>query len=221
MLRSFDPVRPTGLRPRRAHAARTSFFGSLAVSMLAVLAMASVAAGADAGATDAPAGPAAWDYRTVFVVWDEAASDWRADWNDGSSTAGLEAVLDNEGSEGWELDSIAHEQYDLIVGPDSTSQEARRLRLIFRRPLAATEEEASVSIQGFAFVPDSVEVTAGTSVTWTNGDPVEHTVTAGDASFDSGSMSPTATFSHTFDAVGTFTYGCAIHPGMTGTVIVR
>jgi plastocyanin len=219
MLRSFDPARPTGLRSRGAQAARTAFFGSLALSMLTVVIMSPAASAAEAGATDAPTAPAPWDYRTVFVVWDDAATDWRADWNDGSSTAGLEAVLDNEGSEGWELDSIAHERYDLIVGPDGTSQEARRLRLIFRRPLAVTEETA-VSIQGFAYVPDSLEVTAGTSVTWTNGDPVEHTVTASDASFDSGSMSPTASFRHTFDAVGTFTYGCAIHPGMTGTVIV-
>jgi plastocyanin len=201
--------------------------GSLAASLLLVLVAVPAGAGAATDATDAPASPATWDYRTVFVVWDEAASDWRADWNDGTTTVGLEAVLDNEGSQGWELDSIAHERYDLIVGPSTTSQEARRLRLIFRRPLAATDDAGAsasgteVAIQGFAFLPASIEVATGTTVTWTNGDAVGHTATAGDGSFDSGTLSPGATFAHTFDAVGTFTYGCAIHPNMTGTIVVQ
>jgi plastocyanin len=194
--------------------------------MLLLVAIAPVASGADAEATTAPAEPVLWDYRTVFVVWDEAATDWRADWNDGSSTVGLEVVLDNEGSEGWELDEVAHERYDVVVGPDNTSQEARRLRLIFRRPLvtsddpAATMDGAAVTIAGFAFQPASIEVTIGTTVTWTNDDPAPHTVTATDGSFDSGTLASGATFSQVFQAAGTFEYACAIHPTMTGSVIV-
>ena len=153
------------------------------------------------------------------MVWDDAASDWRADWNDGSSTVGLEAVLDNEGSEGWELDQVAHERYDVVVGPDSTSQEARRLRLIFRRPLVPSDDSAA-TIEGFVFQPGSLEVMAGTTVTWTNDDPTPHTVTAVDGSFDSGAIASGATFSQTFDTAGTFAYACAIHPTMTGTIIV-
>jgi plastocyanin len=215
------------MRRRGGRRASAAIAGSLALSMLCLVAAAPVVSAADAGATPAPAEPASWDYRTVFVVWDDAASDWRADWNDGSATSGLEAVLDNEGSQGWELDSIAHERYDLIVGPDTTSQEARRLRLIFRRPqtaadaAAVTTLDAAVTIQGFAFEPDTVEVSAGTTVTWTNGDTTQHTVTAGDGSFDSGVLPPGAAFSRTFDAAGTFAYACAIHPGMTGTIVVR
>ena len=110
MLRSLARGGATDSRARRGPRARTVSVGSLVLAMLLVVATAPAASGAEAEATAAPAGPASWDYRTVFVVWDEAATDWRADWNDGSSTVGLEAVLDNEGSEGWELDSIAHER---------------------------------------------------------------------------------------------------------------
>jgi plastocyanin len=138
----------------------------------------------------------------------------------------LEVVLDDEASEGWELDQVAHERYDVVVGPDITSQEARRLRLIFRRPLVPQDSSdtiidgAAATITGFAFQPASMEVTAGTTVTWTNDDPAPHTVTAADGSFDSGAIAPGATFSRTFDSSGSFEYACAIHPTMTGTVIV-
>lgn len=200
----------------------------------AVLSVSSVpATAAEAEPTVSPGSAALWDYRTLFVVWDQAGFDWRAEWTDGSATVGLEAVLDNEGSAGWELDSIAHEQYDLVVGTETTSQEARRLRLIFRRPLDAgsavatdapsspAPSAADVTIAGFAFAPADMEVAAGSTVSWTNFDSVPHTVTAGDGSFGSASLAPGALFSHTFDAPGTFSYSCLIHPGMTGTIVAR
>lgn len=219
MLRSRWPGQAGRPQAGDRGRARTASLGSIALSMLLLVASAPVASGADAEASAAPVDPVLWDYRTVFVVWDDAATDWRADWNDGSSTVGLEVVLDNEGSEGWELDQVAHERYDVVVGPDTTSQEARRLRLIFRRP-SVPSDSAAVSIVGFAFQPGSLEVAAGTTVTWTNDDPAPHTVTAADGSFDSGTLASGATFSQVFDQAGTFAYACAIHPTMTGTIIV-
>jgi plastocyanin len=73
-----------------------------------------------------------------------------------------------------------------------------------------------------AFGTNPLVVSVGATVTWTNTDSVPHTVTADDGSFDSGSLDPGATFSHTFDAAGSFDYHCAI-PGhnMQGTVQVR
>lgn len=219
MGRSRWPGRASGPQVGARWRARTLSIGSFAMSVLLLVAIAPAASGAEASATAEPADQVPWDYRTVFVVWDEAASDWRADWNDGSSTVGLEVVLDNEASEGWELDQVAHERYDVIVGPDTTSQEARRLRLIFRRPLELSGG-SEATIEGFAFQPGSLEVTAGTTVTWTNVDPAPHTVTAADGSFDSGQIASGSAFSHTFEAAGTFAYACAIHPTMTATVIV-
>jgi plastocyanin/uncharacterized cupredoxin-like copper-binding protein len=78
----------------------------------------------------------------------------------------------------------------------------------------------AVSIEGFAFGPDTLEVTAGTEVTWTNGDPEAHTVTADGGAFDSGSIDPGGSFSHTFTETGTYDYICSIHPSMMGRITV-
>ena len=78
----------------------------------------------------------------------------------------------------------------------------------------------SVSIKGFAFSVNSLSVKPGTTVTWTNNDATTHTVTADDASFDSGNVAPGASFSHTFNSTGTFAYHCSIHTTMTAKVVV-
>ncbi len=87
-------------------------------------------------------------------------------------------------------------------------------------PSSAPADTAAVTIQGFAFGPASINVAVGSSVSWTNQDGTAHTVTADDGSFDSGSLAQGATFSQTFDTPGTYTYHCAIHPSMTGTITV-
>ncbi len=79
---------------------------------------------------------------------------------------------------------------------------------------------ASVTIQNFAFSPTPITVTAGSTVTWVNRDGVAHTVSADDGSWGSGNLAQGATYSHTFDKPGTYTYHCAIHPYMHGTVVV-
>jgi len=85
---------------------------------------------------------------------------------------------------------------------------------------AAAQNGAAVTIVDFAFQPASVEVQAGTTVTWTNSGAATHTVTADNGAFDSGQLASGATFSQTFDTAGTFTYHCEIHPQMTGTIVV-
>jgi plastocyanin len=73
-----------------------------------------------------------------------------------------------------------------------------------------------------AFVPPQISVSSdGNIVSWTNDDSTEHTVTADDGSFDSGPISPGDTFENTMDSPGDFGYHCAIHPFMTGVVIVE
>jgi plastocyanin len=79
---------------------------------------------------------------------------------------------------------------------------------------------AAVTIVDFAFQPASLEVPAGTTVTWTNSGAAPHTVTADNGAFDSGRLAPGASFSQTFGTAGTFTYHCEIHPQMTGSIVV-
>ena len=58
----------------------------------------------------------------------------------------------------------------------------------------------------------------GGTVTWKLVGAAAHTVTADDQSFNSGLLKPGETFQHTFTTLGSFTYACLVHPGMTGTI---
>lgn len=78
-----------------------------------------------------------------------------------------------------------------------------------------------VWIQGMAFNPSSITVTAGTKITWTNKDGIAHTVTSDTGVFDSGSIGADGTFSFTFTTAGTYPYHCKIHTSMTAKVVVN
>ena len=54
-------------------------------------------------------------------------------------------------------------------------------------------------IQGSTLIPDIQNIPAGALVLWYNDDSIDHTVTARDNSFDSGSISPNETFEYTFE----------------------
>jgi len=82
----------------------------------------------------------------------------------------------------------------------------------------------SISISGFAYVPANITVSVGTTVTWTNNDPVDHTVTTdpgAPVAFDSGTISTGSHFSHTFSVAGTYHVHCTIHTFIHGVVIVQ
>src|ERR671915_349242 len=83
----------------------------------------------------------------------------------------------------------------------------------------------SSSLTTDAYQPNPVQVSVGTTVTWTNDDAQPHTATSGqnatpDGTFDSGIMAPQGTFEHTFTEAGEFPYFCLLHPNMVGTVSV-
>jgi plastocyanin len=72
-----------------------------------------------------------------------------------------------------------------------------------------------------AYSPDALNASAGDTVTWMNTDSIAHTSTSDASGWNSGIVAPGGQFSMTFPAAGTFSYHCAIHPGMVGTVVVR
>ena len=96
-------------------------------------------------------------------------------------------------------------------------------------PVFSQEEGSSVSIapgasnpnNDLSFDPPQINVPTGSTVSWTNEDSTEHTVTSDEGLFDAGPISPGDTFDNTFDTSGEFGYHCAIHPFMTGVVIVN
>ena len=88
------------------------------------------------------------------------------------------------------------------------------------QPAAPPTAGDAISISNFAFVPATLTVPAGATVTWTNQDQQPHTVVAGDGSFRSPGLGTGATYSYTFPMAGSFDYICSIHPFMHGTVVV-
>lgn len=78
-----------------------------------------------------------------------------------------------------------------------------------------------VVIENFSFVPATLTVKAGTKVTWVNRDDVPHTATDTDKRFNSKTLDSDEQFSFTFSDPGTYNYYCALHPKMTGQIIVK
>lgn len=77
----------------------------------------------------------------------------------------------------------------------------------------------AAQIKGFAF-PSGLSVQAGQSISWTNGDTANHTVT-----FDDGScstpVSAGATVTVQYTVPGTHAFHCSIHPSMKGSLEVK
>ena len=88
-------------------------------------------------------------------------------------------------------------------------------------PAADAPKPTVVHITNFTFVPATVTVPAGTTITFVNDDQEPHTVTATDKSFDSEGLDTHQSWKHAFAKAGTFTYFCEMHPYMKGTVIVK
>src|SRR5205085_1594897 len=80
---------------------------------------------------------------------------------------------------------------------------------------------AAVRIENFTFKNPVITVKPGTTVTWTNGDDIPHTVVSKDGVFKSKVLDTGDRFSFTFAKPGQYGYFCSLHPHMTGTIIVK
>jgi plastocyanin len=103
------------------------------------------------------------------------------------------------------------------------------------RTVAVGIQNGGACGQEFCFSPQTLTVTSGTTVTWSNATSADHTVTrcttaacpvgpgtGSDAAFGSGLLGAGQTFSATFHGLGTYNYYCQIHgyTVMHGTVTV-
>jgi plastocyanin len=76
-----------------------------------------------------------------------------------------------------------------------------------------------VAARDSLFAPDTITVTVGFPVRWTNEGAVLHSVVSDSGRFASGLLQPNAWFEVRFDSAGTFPYHCSQHAGMVGTVV--
>lgn len=106
-----------------------------------------------------------------------------------------------------------HRHSPVTTTPDSTTHGAAGA--------ASAGPIVHVRIQGLAFRLPEGPIAAGTTVEWKNDDPLAHTVTAADGSFQSPLIEPGKTWRHTFMTPGTYAFTCTPHPFMRGVIVVR
>jgi plastocyanin len=76
------------------------------------------------------------------------------------------------------------------------------------------------TIKNISYMQPRITIAVGTTIEWTNADPLPHSVTAADRSFNSGLIQPGKTYRHTFTKAGTYNFYCMPHPFMKGVVVV-
>jgi plastocyanin len=89
-----------------------------------------------------------------------------------------------------------------------------------------TAADVTIQIQGNlgsnSFAPNPTTMRVGQTVAWHNADTIAHDSTQDNGRFQTGTLSAGATSSPiAMSTAGTFTYHCAIHPGMIGTLTVQ
>jgi plastocyanin len=85
----------------------------------------------------------------------------------------------------------------------------------------ASTATKAVAIKAAGFSPATVTIASTDAVRWTNRDTKNHQVIANNGSFASGVIAPGKSFTHVFNAAGTFRYRDALHPALTGRVVVK
>ena len=93
-------------------------------------------------------------------------------------------------------------------------------------PTTSTPADVTISMVGVnaaqSFAPNPTTMKVGQSVSWKNNDSITHDATQDASKFTTGNVTPGATSTPiAMPTAGTFTYHCAIHPGMIGTLIVQ
>jgi plastocyanin len=78
-----------------------------------------------------------------------------------------------------------------------------------------------VQIQNFSFLPPTITIKKGGSVTWTNTDPFDHSIQSDNGTFNSDDLPQGKSFTAMFTTPGTYAYICGIHNNMKGTVVVQ
>ena len=128
----------------------------------------------------------------------------------GLSLSGFNFEDTNSGDHNSEV--IGNLQNDFIISPDVI------IPIKVSRP--------GCDVEDICYIPSSIVVEKGKSVTWLNEDSSFHSVTSGfypepSGLFDSGHLDPYQSYTLSFDEIGTYDYFCTLHPWMFAQVIVE
>ena len=82
--------------------------------------------------------------------------------------------------------------------------------------------EVKIKISNLSFNPETVTISKGSKVIWTNNEAVIHTITSDNGEFtSSGQLNQGQSYEFTFADSGEFPYHCTPHPNMTAKIIVK
>jgi plastocyanin len=85
----------------------------------------------------------------------------------------------------------------------------------------AAQVTKTFSITATGFTPTSRTIATTDAIKWTNKDTKTHQVVANNGSFASPVLAPGKSYTHTFNTAGTFRFHDALHPALTGKVVVN
>ena len=88
-------------------------------------------------------------------------------------------------------------------------------------PAAVSIVSGARTLTTTAYSPNPLNITRGTTVTWTNNDTSTHNNVADGGAFNTGDIAPGSQASFTFQNASAFPYHCGRHPGMVATVNVQ
>lgn len=111
----------------------------------------------------------------------------------------------------------------LVRGAAAAALSAVALAVVPAVGTSATGD-GHVSLEHIAFVHATVTIRRGHRVTWTwnNGPYVAHNIhSMGHPSFHGATARKVGTYTVRFAKAGVYRYGCTLHPGMNGRVVVE
>lgn len=109
-------------------------------------------------------------------------------------------------------EAVCFDEGEMCSYTISDDKELSTYSMVMIKDMAFEDISASESV---------TTISAGQTVMFFNMDDVNHTATADDNAWGTGTLKPGQYFVRRFDTPGTYTYFCSYHPEMTGTVIVE
>ena len=115
---------------------------------------------------------------------------------------------------------------DILVLDSNKSSDAKTVSKDFTANVIIPNGNFDVANSGF-YIPLSLEIESGTTVTWINEDSVPHTIQSQDeygnivGLFNSVPLKTGERFVYAFEESGVYNYYCSLHPWRVGVVIVK
>jgi len=158
----------------------------------------------------------------TFTTDDSGFADFNLDSRDGNTiptvTSGsMIEVIDSNGNVTLSGKMIGTEttQDGVPLTPSTEFEPVSTTNVIV--PFGAKDKDISKF-----YVSSTISVSLFETITWTNEDDTEHTVTSRTSGiFNSGLFGTSQSFSHQFTIDGTYKYFCQLHPWMTGSIAVQ